>query len=244
LPNIVVVVDTSKVWEAYAVREHTVVVVSPSSELAGQVRALAPARVIVNLAVPGALESLAALHDGSRPLPVWGVVADTVNERVLGLGTIDAVGRPPTAEALVAAVDRQAPRGARVFAAGRDADALMKMRQVLAKQGFSVSMARDTKQIAELLAMVKPQLVVVDLQLPMREGYELIMRVTSLSPIPSVIVIPPDGDPAATLADKLRERLASGQGMGAKQWLTDLLARKISAVEHRPKSTSVAAHPH
>jgi len=237
---LVVVVDASKVWESYAIRDHSIVVVSPTSELASQVRALGPARVIVNLTVSGAFDSIASLHAGSHPLPVWGVVADTTNERVVGLGMIDAVGRQPTPEALFTAVDRQAPRSGRVFAAGRDADALMKMRQLLAKQGFSVSMARDTKQITELVDMVKPQVVVVDLQLPMREGYELILRASSLSPIPSLVVIPCEGDPAPTLAEKLRDRLASGQGMGAKQWLTDLVARKIAAVENRPKPAHAA----
>ncbi len=237
---LVVVVDASKVWESYAIRDHSIVVVSPTSDLASQVRALGPARVIVNVTVSGAFESIASLHAGPHPLPVWGVVADTTNERVIGLGTVDAVGRQPTPEALFTAVDRQAPRSGRVFAAGRDADALMKMRQLLAKQGFSVSMARDTKQITELVDMVKPQVVVVDLQLPMREGYELILRVSSLSPIPSLVVIPCEGDPAPTLAEKLRDRLASGQGMGAKQWLTDLMARKIAAVENRQRPAHAA----
>jgi CheY-like chemotaxis protein len=159
----------------------------------------------------------------------------------VGLGLIDAVGHPATPEALIAAVERTAPRGARVFAAGRDAETLMKMRQALAKLGLSVSLARDTKQIDELLAMVRPQVIVIDLELPFGQGYELVMRMAATTPIPAMVLMLPAGDPAPLLLEKTRERLSAGLGMGAKQWLADLPVPRRAGVATKP-SAAVAPH--
>jgi len=118
----------------------------------------------------------------------------------------------------------------------------MKMRQALAKRGLSVSLARDTKQIDELLAMVRPQVVVIDLALPMRQGYELVMRMAATSPIPSLVLIAPDVDPGPMLVEKLRDRLAAGAGMRAKQWLAEVSVQALPAkMAARPKPRSAAA---
>jgi CheY-like chemotaxis protein len=101
------------------------------------------------------------------------------------------------------------------------------MRQLLAKQGLSVSMARDTKQIDELLAMVRPQVVVIDLELPMRQGYELVMRMAATAPVPAMVLMAPTGDPSPIFHEKLRDRVEAGQGAGAKQWLTEMAQQKL-----------------
>jgi CheY-like chemotaxis protein len=146
-------------------------------------------------------------------------------DRVVGLGPFEAVGHPLVVDMLVAAVMRAAPRNARVFAAGRDADALMKVRQALVKAGHSVSMARDAKQIDELVGMVRPHLIISDLELPVREGYELVMRAATTEPPPGlVLIVPAGGDPSAVLAEKLRDRLTAGLGSPAARWLTDFTA--------------------
>jgi len=239
----IVVVDTALDWARYPVRDHDVVVTEPSPEGVEQVRAARPARIVLNIAAPGSLAHAVALRAHGVTAPFVGVVAQAGNERVIGLGIVEAVAHPLTAEGLVAAVERAAPRGARVFAAGRDAEALMKMRQTLAKQGLSVSLARDTKQIDELLAMVRPQVVVIDLALPMRQGYELVMRMAATNPVPALVLIAPDGDPGPMLVDKLRDRLAAGMGVGAKQWIVDLSQQKLpSKTVARGKPSGIAAH--
>jgi DNA-binding response OmpR family regulator len=230
----IAIVDAERGWERYAIEGHRLVVVAPSPEAAEQVAAAHPVRVVVNVGAPGGLVQVAALRAHGVRAPIFGVVGAPGQERVIGIGAVEAVARPMSSDALVAAVERAAPRGARVFAAGRDAESLMKMRQTLAKQGLSVSMARDTKQIDELLAMVRPQVVVIDLELPMRQGYELIMRMATTAPIPALVLIAPEGDPSPILQALARERLAGGVGTGAKQWLTAMLAEKVPAKSARP----------
>jgi DNA-binding response OmpR family regulator len=237
----IVVVDAEHAWERYALDGYRVVVVAPSPDAAAEVDAAHPTRVVVNVGAPGGFAQAVALRAHGVRAPIFGVVGNSGQERIVGLGVVEAVARPIAAEALVGAVERAAPRGARVFAAGRDAEALMKMRQTLAKQGLSVSMARDTKQIDELLAMVRPQVVVIDLELPMRQGYELIMRMAATAPIPALVLLAPDGDPSPILHALLRERLAAGIGVGAKQWLTAMVAEKLASKVTRASAPAPAA---
>jgi DNA-binding response OmpR family regulator len=228
-PSLIVVVDTAIDWSRHVPRDHRVVVVAPSPESVERIREEAPGRIVVNVAAPGALGHIVALRAHGVTTPIVGVVAHPGSERIVGLRIVEAVPHPLAADALVAGVERAAPRGARVFAAGRDVEALMKMRQLLAKEGLSVSLARDTKQIDELLAMVRPQVVVIDLALPMRQGYELVLRMAATTPIPSMVLISPEGDPAPMLIEKLRDRLAAGVGIGAKEWLGEMAQEKLSA---------------
>ena len=234
----ILVLDVASDWEHHPPERHRVVVVAPSADSGTRAAAESPDRIVVNVAAAGALDAAAALRGGATHGAMLGVVADG-GERVIGLGPLYVVERPPSADALVAAVERVAPRGARVFAAGRDADLFMRMRQVLAKAGLSVSMARETKQINELVTMVRPQVLVVDLGLPMREGYELVMRMAATEPVPVMVLIAPDGDPTPVFREKLRDRLAAGQGMGLKQWLGDVVA--VAAKAAKPAAATTAA---
>ena len=225
-PGAIVVVDAALDWTRFPVHEKRIVMVSPAAESTDAIGGATANRIVVNVASPGALAYAVGLRASGVVAPMLGVVAQTGSEQVIGLGVIEAVGYPLDSEVLVRAVEHASPRGARVFAAGRDAEALMKMRQALAKRGLSVSLARDTKQIDELLAMVRPQVVVIDLALPMRQGYELVMRMAAATPIPAMVLIAPDNDPAPVLADKLRDRIAAGMGTAAAQWLAQLAAQE------------------
>jgi len=228
-------------WSRYDLGEQRVVVMTPGTAL-DALRAEPPSRIVLNVAAPGGLAAAVSLRAHGVTAPMFGVVAQPGSERVFGLCLVEAVAHPLNADALVAAVERASPRGARVFATGRDADALMKVRQTLAKQGLSVSLARDTKQIDELLAMVRPQVVVIDLSLPMRQGYELVMRMAATSPIPSLVLIAPDGDPVPVMVEKLRERSAAGAGMNAKQWLAEMSVQALPAkMTARPKPRGAIA---
>src|SRR5206468_11150 len=77
---------------------------------------------------------------------------------------------------VVETLERYAVRGTRVVTAGADVDALMSLRQALARKGLSVSMAWDAKQAADLLQVVRPEVVVGDLALPRRDGSGSVAR--------------------------------------------------------------------
>ena len=67
---------------------------------------------------------------------------------------------------------------------------LMSLRQALARLGASVSMAWDGKQAADLLAVVQPEVVVVDLGLTRRDGYLIAARLGALEAIPHAVLSP------------------------------------------------------
>jgi CheY-like chemotaxis protein len=239
--KVLVVIDTTSGWERHEVHGHRIVALAPATDLAARVRALAPNRLIVNAIAPGALPALIALRAEGVLVRATGVLVEPGADRVVGLGAFEAVGHPLVIDALVAAVMRSAPRNARIFAAGRDADALMKVRQALVKAGHSVSMARDTKQIDELVAMVRPHLIISDLELPVREGFELVMRAAATVPPPGlVLIVPAGGDPSAVLAEKLRDRLAAGLGSTAARWLADVTTDPSAKGAQKPVPKTVA----
>jgi CheY-like chemotaxis protein len=215
------VLDLEQAWAGLTVDGHHVAVIAPSDDIADQLTALSPARVVVNLMAPGALEAVAALRAGGSTARFWGCVADAMTDRALGLGMIEPAARPIDPDAIVEILGRYAVRGTRVVTAGADVDALMSLRQALARRGLSVSMAWDAKQAGDLLHVVRPEVVVVDLGLPRRDGFGIVARFAAADPAPSAVLIPGDDDMpsafAATLADPAHAGriLTLGQLLGA-----------------------------
>src|SRR5438477_2931508 len=76
----------------------------------------------------------------------------------------------------------------------------MSLRQALARRGISVSMAWDAKQAADLLLIVRPEVVVVDLALPRRDGYAIVGRLANVEPAPSTLIVQGADDMAAGFA--------------------------------------------
>ena len=217
----VVVLDVEGGWSEQAAGGHHVEVMAPADDLAEQLSELSPARIVVNLLAPGALGALAAARAAGCGARFWGCLANPGADRALMLGMVEATGSPLDPDDVAETLERYAVRGTRVVTAGADVDALMSLRQALARKGLSVSMAWDAKQAADLLQVVRPEVVVVDLALPRRDGYGIVARLAALDPPPSAILVPgPDDAPAAfsaVLADPVHARgaLRLGQLLGA-----------------------------
>jgi CheY-like chemotaxis protein len=93
--------------------------------------------------------------------------------------------------------------------AGADVDALMSLRQALSRRRASVSMAWDAKQAREMLGVVRPHAVVIDMSMPKRDGCSIVSAVTALDPLPAPRARVEHRDPAmdfsALLADPPRD---------------------------------------
>jgi hypothetical protein len=199
--RVVAVLDVEGSWDR--VTAHDLIVVPPDAAAADRLGALTPERLVVNLAAPGALETLAALRAGGSTARFWGCIADTAKGRGLPLGMIEPAASPLDPDAVVAALEAYVVKGGRVVTAGADVDALMSLRQALTRQGISVSMAWDAKQATDLLGVVRPHVAVVDLDLPRRDGYAIIAGLGAALAAPHAVIVG-TGDPAAfaaTLAD-------------------------------------------
>src|SRR6185436_11665808 len=181
---LVAVLDVDDTWSNVIVPGHHVTVIAPADDIADHLTAVVPARIVVNVAAPGALEALAGLRATGATTRIWGCLADVPADRALALGMIELAARPVDPDAVVETLGRYAVRGTRVVTAGADVDALMSLRQALARRGLSVSMAWDAKQAGDLLHVVRPEVVVVDLGLPRRDGYGIVAKLATVDPPP------------------------------------------------------------
>ena len=236
---VLAVVDVDDTWEAAEIDAHRVVVVPPGDDTAARLRELAPKRVLANLAAPGTLATVSALRAGGVTGRVWGCLAAPTGDRVLPLGLIETAVRPLDAEAVLAVVERYAARGTRVVTAGADVDALMSLRQALSRGGMSVSMAWDATQATDLLGVVKPELVVIDLELPRREGYNIVARLAALDPVPAAVLVPGGGDAAGAFAAIVAQPVYSARCSGLRDVLARLLERSEAPPIARPEPPKV-----
>ncbi len=222
-PAHVVVVDDDPAWAAAAGEGLQVTVMPAGGAALESLGATSPTCVVVNLAARGALAALATLREAGSSARVWGCLATPATGRALPLGLVEPVARPVDPDAVLATFRRHAARGARVLAAGADADALISLRQALVREGMSVAMAWDGARAVELLGAQRPEMVVIDLALPGRVGYALVARLAACDPPPVLALIPGDDDAPAAFAAALAEEAPAARMLP----LADLLVRVL-----------------
>jgi len=232
----VTVLDVAEGWSDIVVDAHHVSVLAPSDDLSEHLVARVPARIVVNLMAPGAMHALATLRAVGSTARFWGCVADVAGDRVLPLGMVEPAAKPLDPDAIVEILGRYAVRGTRVVTAGADVDGLMSLRQALARRGLSVSMAWDAKQAADLLHVVRPEVVVIDLGLPRRDGYGIIARLGTVDPVPSAVLLPGAEDASVGFTAALSDPAHAGRTLTLRQFLAGVLARsEAPPVERRHK---------
>jgi DNA-binding NtrC family response regulator len=121
------------------------------------------------------------------------------------LGFIEVARTPLDPDEITTVLAPYAGRGTRVLTAGADADAFISLRQALSRQGMSVSMAWDGKQASDLLQMVRPEVVVLDLDIPPRSGLALIVELTGCPTMPMLVLLPGRQDVSKRTAVELTE---------------------------------------
>jgi CheY-like chemotaxis protein len=235
----IAVIDADASWEDAAVEGHQVVAVAPGPEAVERVAGIEAERVVVNLAAPGALETLAALRARGSSLRFWGCLASPESDRALRLAMVEPAPRPLDCDAIIGRLAAYAARGTRIVTAGPDVDALMSLRQALSRRHMSVSMAWDAKQATELLGVVRPSLVVVDLALPRRDGYLVVARLGTADPVPNAVLIPGTDDPASGFAAALFDPANVDRAVPLAKLLADAVTRAETAgatvaAERRP----------
>ncbi len=115
---------------------------------------------VVNLlaALPG---RAAELDEASKTSRIVAYAADGARSRVLG--AIGCFAGFPTPAEVVAAVDAPSWRPRRVLTLSADVDALIPAKKALNKAQHAVSMACDAKQAVDLLGMLTPDVILIDL---------------------------------------------------------------------------------
>lgn len=229
----IAIIDVDPIWESAAVEGYQAVVVSPEEDTAGALAELAPARVVVNLAAPGAMEAVAALRGTGTGAKVWGCIGLAGADAAIPLGMVEVAARPLDCDAILDILKTYTTRGTRVVTAGADVDALMSLRQAMARLGMSVSMAWDAKQATELLGVVRPEVVVIDLDLPRQAGYGILARLSLAEPIPSAVIVPGKDDARDAFTGALGQPGTSDLLVPRDRLLANVVGRQDAAAAER-----------
>ncbi|MFN8545408.1 MAG: hypothetical protein U0807_14535 [Candidatus Binatia bacterium] len=223
--KVVVVLDKDPAWKVAAAEGREIILLSPAAEAAAEIAALAPDRVIVNLAVPEALGVAMALRAAGCRARLWGAIAAAGHDRVLGLGMIEPAVHPLDPEVVVDVLGGFVTRGGRVIVSGADVDGLMSLRQALSRQRVGVTMAWDAKQVADLLPVVRPNAVVVDLDLPRRDGYAIVAGLGAVEPPAHAVLIGGVEDAPKAFATLLGDARYTERAVGRDTLVEAALAR-------------------
>ena len=228
----IAVLDVDPIWESAAIAGYEVVVVSPEEDTAGAIAELDPARVVVNLAAPGAMEAVAALRGAGSEAKVWGCIGVAGADRAVPIGVVEVAARPLDCDAILDILKGHTTRGTRVVTAGADVDTLMSLRQAMARLGMSVSMAWDAKQATDLLTVVRPEVVVIDLDLPRQAGYGIMARLSMANPVPCAVVVPGKDDATDAFAATLAQAGMADLAVPRDRLLADAIGRQEAIAAH------------
>jgi len=160
--------------------------------------------MVANLlaAFPSRLYDLTAAATAGTTLV--GYAADA-HDRSCILGAVRCFVDPPTAEEAAAVLEAM-PRGTRrVLTLSEDVDAFLGAKIGLAKAGHSVSMACDAKQATDLLEMLTPDAVFVDVRSAPAAAAQFLGALAPESG--RVVVVLVHGDPAGNLLPCVIQRL-------------------------------------
>jgi CheY-like chemotaxis protein/predicted nucleic acid-binding Zn-ribbon protein len=219
-----VVVDADGFWTGMGPSGMAVHVLAPGPDTAAEVAAKNPARLIVNLAVPNALQTVADVRQAGLRVPCFACIVTPGQTRGVLVGRFDVTTRPIDPDALLALLEGVFSRGTRVVTAGADVDGLISVRQALARLGVSVSMAWDAKQANDLLAMVRPEVAVIDLELPPKDGVAVVARASLTQPPPLMVVIPKATDTSAAFQTAVAHAELARSAFPAKELLNKALS--------------------
>jgi hypothetical protein len=230
--KVIAVLDGVASWEAVKPNGYDVVLLAPDGDVVAGLAQARPGRLVVNLAAPGALQALVKLRAKGAAMRFWGCIADGAGGRALPLGMVEPACRPLDPDAVLASLSAYSTRGTRVVTLGADVEALVSLRQALARQGLSVSMAWDAKQAAELLAMVRPEVVIVDMEIK-RDACTVVARLAENETVPPAVLIEGTADAATAFAATLSDPALGSKIMNLDRALKALLTRKETAPERR-----------
>jgi CheY-like chemotaxis protein len=185
-----VVLDHAQAWSTLEVSGHALYTIAPDAAAAAAVAALNPARVLVNLTAHGAVNTLGALRKAGCSARFWGCLAQPDAAVGFALMAVEPVIPPLEPDSIIRKLGEYVCKSARILTVGGDVDALMSLRQALARKGVSVSMAWDAKQAIEVMHQVRPDAIVVDLDLPKGDGYSIVANAAVLlDPAPYLVLV-------------------------------------------------------
>ncbi len=172
-----------------------VVTASDGQEALRLARSLHPAAITLDVMMPGmdgweVLRELKA-DPATRDIPV--IMVTMTDDRSLGyaLGATEFLTKPVQRAQLVQLLDRYARQGAEKYALVVDDKAENRevLRRALEKEGWQVSEAENGQVALEKLAEQTPSLILLDLMMPVMDGFEFVMEMHKLDSSPAIPIV-------------------------------------------------------
>jgi signal transduction histidine kinase/DNA-binding response OmpR family regulator len=164
-------------------------------------RKLHPVAITLDVLMPGMdgweiLRELKADPE-TRGIPVIMVTMTDDRELGLALGATDFLTKPVRRDTLVALLERYAPGDGERLALVVDDKVENRevLRRALENEGWNVEEAEHGKEALERLASRRPQLILLDLMMPVMDGFEFVMEMRQQYPsagVPIVVVTAKD----------------------------------------------------
>jgi chemotaxis response regulator CheB len=88
-------------------------------------------------------------------------------------------------------------------------------------------MAWDRKQVGDLLSMVRPDVAIIDLELPPKDGCPVVARLALAQPVPTTVVVPKPDDTARGFAEAIAHPELGRATIPTGEVLAAILARPL-----------------
>lgn len=124
-----------------------------------------------------------------------------------------------------------------ILVADDDAPILRLVRTKLQADGYGVVTAMNGQEAVEIFEQERPDLIILDLMMPVMDGFEAMQRIRQSSNVPIIMLTARSGQP-----DKIR-----GLDLGADDYVTkpfspDELSARVAAVLRRVQGTAAPAN--
>ena len=158
-----------------------------------QARRLRPRAILLDVTMPGmdGWSVLSALKADPELADIPVVMVTFVAERALAtsLGAADYIVKPVDWERLRAVMERFRETGTSVLVVEDDADTRDRMRQILEKSGWRVSEAVNGEDGLQKVASAIPNVVLLDLNMPVMDGFDFLSAFRQRSDCSEVPVV-------------------------------------------------------
>ncbi len=213
-----------------------------------------PSLVLLDLVLPDidGFEVLGRLKElpGTRNIPVIILSIIEDDERCFRLGASDYLPKPIDRERLVdrvakliaAAPRKRSDRERNLVLAVDDDDSVLRaLTTILANHGFDVEIARNGKDGLELARQCQPDLIILDLMMPIMTGHEVLLALkqnSSTAEIPIVILTAAEPD------ERIRALQGGAESLMTKPFtekeLAKLVKESLAAVRSDPRSATLS----
>jgi signal transduction histidine kinase/DNA-binding response OmpR family regulator len=220
-----------------------VVTASDGREALELARTLRPSAITLDVIMPG-MDGWAVLRElkensDTRDIPVFMVTMTGDRDMGYALGATEFLTKPIQRDQLVSLLERHRlpDADARVLVVDDNEEVRDMLRRALEREGWAVDEAENGRVALEMLERSQPALILLDLMMPVMDGFEFVMEMRKRpgTAIPIVVVTAKD------LSEEERQQLngdvaglVEKSGSGRDSFLQEIRAL-VSSVEEAPE---------